>query len=237
MRTKKDILPKFTRLPLLVMLVFNCAVYILPSRLFVTDVTRYDLTTSLDLMLPLVPFFVVIYVVFAYGQWVGSYVLHCRDGVRLCYRITMANIISKAIFLVCYIFIPTQIVRPEITGNGLFEWGTRLVYSIDDPVNLFPSIHCLESWMCFRSAMMLRKRNGWYIAAQGICTVLVFASTVLIKQHFLIDIPASILVCEISLFLAGRCGLWRFFKKVQTPSAKAWLKQNCPDGEGGEALI
>ena len=123
MCTKKGLLPKFTRLPLLVMLVFNCAVYILPSRLFVTDVTRYDLTTSLDLMLPLVPFFVVFYVVFSYGQWAGSYIFHCRDSVRLCYRITMANIISKAIFLVFYIFLPTQIVRPEITGSGLFAWA------------------------------------------------------------------------------------------------------------------
>ena len=217
--------PKFTRFPLLFMAVFNCAVYILPSRLFVTDVYRYDFTMELDRMLPLVPFFVLFYVL-AYGQWVGSYVLHCRDSVQLCYRITMANILSKAVCLMCYVFLPTTIQRPEITGSGLFEWGTRLVYTIDNPVNLLPSIHCLESWIAFRGAMMLQKKNGWYIAGQGIMTLLVFASTVFIKQHFVIDIPISILVCEFALFLSGRCGLWRIFNQVQTPSAKAWLKEN-----------
>ncbi len=221
---KKDLLPKFVRFPLLLMIVFNCAVYILPSRLFVTDVVRYDLSLWIDAVLPCVPCFVLFYVL-CYGQWVGSYIFHCRDSVQLCYRLVMANILSKAVCLVCYVFLPTQIQRPEIVGSDIFSWGTRLVYSIDDPVNLLPSIHCLESWICFRGAMMLRKKNGWYIAGQGVFTLLVFASTVLIKQHFVIDIPVSILVFEFALFLAGPCGLWRFFNKVQTPSAKAWLKE------------
>ena len=220
------LLPKYARLPLLLMVLFNCAVYILPGRLFLTDAARYDLSVPLDAMLPFVPAFVVFYVL-AYGQWVGNYLLHSRDSVQLCYRLAMANILCKAIFLVCYIFIPTQITRPEVTGSGLFAWGTRMVYAIDTPpVNLFPSIHCLESWMSFRAAMMLRKKNGWYIGAQGVFTLLVFASTVLLKQHFLVDIPASILVCEIGLFLSGKCGLWRVFNKVQTPSAKAWLEKH-----------
>jgi hypothetical protein len=220
-----SLFPKYARFPLLFMVVFNCAAYILPSRLFVTDVARYDLTMVLDQMLPCVPFFVLFYVL-AYAQWLGGYVLHCRDSVQLCYRLVMTNVITKAICLVCYVLIPTTIQRPEITGSGLFAWGTRVVYAIDDPVNLLPSIHCLESWIAFRGAMMLKKKNGWYIAGQGIMTLLVFASVVLIKQHFIIDIPISILVCELALFLAGRCGLWRVFNKIQTPSAKAWLKEN-----------
>ena len=222
---KKPILPKYVRFPLLLMILVNNAAYIFPSRLFATDVTRYDLTTVLDVMLPCVPFFVVIYVL-CYAQWAGSYILHCRDSVQLCYRLVTANMIMKIVCLICYVVIPTQIQRPEIPGNDIFSWGTRLVYAIDNPVNLLPSIHCLESWLCFRGAMMLKKKNGWYIAAQGVFTVLVFASTVLIKQHFVIDIPVSILLCEVALFLAGRCGLWRVFYKLQTPSAKAWLKEH-----------
>lgn len=226
-----ELLPKFVRLPLLLMVVFNFAVYILPSRLFVRNVERYDLSLALDLLLPCIPFFALFYVL-AYVQWAGSYILHCRDSVQLCYRIAAANIFAKVICLACFTFFPTYLVRPEVPGSGLFAWGTRLIHTIDNPVNLFPSIHCLESWLCFRSAMMLHRKNGWYIAAQGILTLLVFASTVLIKQHFVIDIPAGILVCEIGLFLSGRCGLWRMFNKIQTPSAKAWLKQHGMMTEG-----
>lgn len=219
-----NLFPKYARLPLLLMVLFNCAVYILPSRLFVTDVARYDLTMAIDRMLPCVPFFVLIYIL-AFAQWTGNYMFHTRDSVYLCYRLAMANILAKAVCLLFYTFLPTVIHRPEVPGTGLFAWGTRLLYVIDDPVNLLPSIHCIESWFAFRAATMLKKKNGWYIAGQGVFSLLVFASTVLIKQHFVIDIPVSILVCELALFLAGPCGLWKVFHKVQTPSAKAWLKE------------
>lgn len=219
------LLPKYVRLPLLLVVLFNMFVYFAPSRLLVLDVPPYDLSVALDALLPSVPFFLLFYVL-AYVQWVGSYIHHSRDSVQVCYRIAMADIVAKVICLICFVCIPTQITRPEIVGDGVFEWGTRFMYLIDEPVNLFPSIHCIESWLCFRGAMMLQKKNGWYIAAQGILAVLVFASTVLIKQHFVLDILAGIVVCEIGLFLAGRCGLWRVFNKVQTPSAKAWLKEH-----------
>ncbi len=217
------LLPKFLRLPLLLVVVINMAVYFIPSRLLVTDVDRFDLSLALDYALPLVPFFVVFYVL-AYVQWVGSYLYHCRESVQLCYRIVVADIIAKLICLVFFLFLPTRIARPEIVGGGAFEWATGFMYSIDEPVNLFPSIHCLESWMCFRGAMMLQKKNKAYITVQGVLAVLVCLSTVFIKQHFIVDIPAGILACEIGLFLSCRCGAWRLGGKLQTPSAKAQLE-------------
>lgn len=218
------LLPKYVRLPLLLVVLVNMVVYYVPSRLLATEGPRYDLSIGLDALLPCVPFFLLFYVL-AYVQWIGSHILHSRDSVQLCYRMAMADIVSKMICLLFFLFLPTQITRPEIVGNGIFEWGTRFIYTIDAPVNLFPSIHCLESWLCFRSAMMLQKKNAWYITAQGVLALLVFASTALIKQHFVLDIPAGILVCEIGLFVSGRCKLWRVFEKVQTPSAKAWLAE------------
>ena len=219
------LLPKYVRLPLLVVVVVNFLGYYLPSRLFVTDVVRYDLTLGLDRLLPFLPSFILIYVL-SYVQWVGTYVFHCRMDVRLCYRIAAANFCAKSMAMLCFIFLPTTINRPEVPGSGIFSWLTQLIYDLDNPVNLMPSLHCLESWMCFRLACMMPKKNKWYIAGQGVFTLLVFASTVLVKQHFVLDIPAGILVCELGWLIAERLGLWRVFNKLQTPSAKAWLKAN-----------
>ena len=218
------LLPKYVRLPLLLVVILNFLTYTLLPPLLVADESRIDITSPWDTTLPLIPFFLLFYVL-AYVQWVGSYIFHSRDSVKVCYRIVAADLIAKLICLACFLFFPTTMVRTEVAGNGVFEWGLRFIYAIDKPINLFPSIHCLESWMCFRGALMLQKKNVWYITAQGVLTLLVFASTVLIKQHVLIDIAAGVLVCEIGLFLAGRCGLWKVFNKLQTPSAKAWLAQ------------
>jgi len=56
--------------------------------------------------------------------------------------------------------------------------------------------------------------------------ILVFLSTIFIKQHFIVDIFAGMLVGEIGIFLSGHFKLWRVFNKIQLPSAKKYIKDN-----------
>jgi len=210
----EKILPSFARLPILLVVLFNMTIYYLLPIILTDNIKRYDLSLTIDKKLPFVPFFLLFYVL-AYLQWIGSYVYHCRESRQLCYRMTMADMIAKFLCMLCFIFLPTQIVRPEIMGNGIFEMGTQFIYDVDKPINLFPSIHCLESWICFRTSLMMKKKNLYYITAQGIFSLLVFASSVLIKQHFVIDIPAGILAVEIGLLLSGRFKMWRLMEKIQ----------------------
>ncbi|MDO4748341.1 MAG: phosphatase PAP2 family protein [Eubacteriales bacterium] len=219
------ILPKFSRLPLLIVVVVDLMAYYIPSRLIVTDFPKHDLSLPIDNMIPFVPFFLLFYVL-AYPQWIGGFIYNCRESANLCYRIVMADLIMKIIAMMFFIFLPTEIVRPPITGTGLFDLGTQFIYLVDNPVNLFPSLHCAMSWLCFRGAMMMERKNYYYIVGNGVLTILVFASIVFIKQHFFIDIFAGILVAEIGLFLSCKCKLYRFIAFIQTPSAKAQLKKD-----------
>lgn len=211
--------PKYARLPLALVLGCNCFVFWLVPLIQGDWVTRYDLTIGLDRAIPFVPSFIVIYIL-SYVQWVGSYIYHSRESRALCYRMTNSDLIAKVITLFFFILLPTQMVRPEIVGDGVFEWITNLIYSVDKPISLFPSIHCLESWMCFRTATMMAKRNGWYIGAQFVFTLLVFASVVLVKQHFFVDILGGVAVAELGLFLYRKWDKTHIFEKFQLPSAR-----------------
>lgn len=208
------LIPPYTWLPISLALLFNLFVYYLPNRWIVANPTPVDIATSLDTQIHFVSFFFLIYVL-AYVQWAGSYFYHCRDSVQTCYHIVTADCIAKLLCLVLFLALPTQTVHPDITQNTVFDQGMKLIFLVDRPINLFPSIHCLESWMCFRGAMMLSKKNYWYITAQGIFTLLVFASTLFTKQHLVLDVPAGIAVCEIGLFLSKRFKLWRIMDKIQ----------------------
>jgi len=221
----EKILPSFCWLPIFTAVALNMIIYFIVPFFLPSNLNRYDFSNAIDYALPFVPFFLLFYIL-AYVQWVGSYIYHCRESVRLCYRITTADVIAKLICLFCFVFIPTQIVRPEITGNGLFELGTKFIYLVDKPINLFPSIHCLESWICFRGALMMKKKNIFYIIFQGIFTLLVFASTVLIKQHFVIDIPAGILAVEIGFLVSDGFKAWRLMDKIQPRFVKKTLNEN-----------
>ena len=129
-----------------------------------------------------------------------------REKKEYCYRFFLGEIIAKAICLVIFLVFPTTLNRPEITGNGIFERLLAFIYSVDAADNLFPSIHCLESWMCWRGCRKLTQTRlpGWFSGANLVLTLLVFASTVLCKQHVLIDIAGGVAVVEIGLFLAPK---------------------------------
>ncbi len=210
-----SLLPKHTRLPLLLVVVINCTVFsLIPIIQEWIGIQRYDLSLPIDAALPFVPAFITIYVL-SYFQWVGSYIYHCQESRQLCYRMTTVDIMAKLMTLVFFLVLPTQMVRPEVTGNGIFESMTGFLYSIDKPISLFPSIHCLESWLCFRTATMMANRNRWYCTAQFVFTLLVFASVVLVKQHFFVDIFGGVAVVEIGLFLYKKWDKTHVFEKKQ----------------------
>lgn len=214
-----SLFPKYARLPLVLVPLFNCFVYWLVPLIQGNWVTRYDLTIGIDAVIPFVPAFIVIYVL-SYVQWVGSYIYHCRESRELCYRMTTSDLIAKFITLIFFIALPTQIVRPVVEDGGFLNWLTQLIYSSDKPISLFPSIHCLESWMCFRTATMMAKPKRWYICVQFVFTLLVFASVVFVKQHYFVDILGGVAVVEIGLFVYKKWDKTHIFEKLPFFSAR-----------------
>ena len=146
-------------------------------------------------------FFIIIYML-AFVQWVCGYIRIGIESRERCSRVLATELIAKIICLVIFIVYPTMIIRPEITGTDIFSKITALVYLVDTPDNLFPSVHCVESYIIFRGSMGMKKVPGWYVPAMGAFSILVFASTVLVKQHVVIDIIAAIVVSEIAFALA-----------------------------------
>ena len=51
----------------------------------------------------------------------------------------------------------------------------------------------------------------------ALMTLLVFASTLLVKQHVLVDVPAGILAAELGLFLANKCRLGGLIERLEAP--------------------
>ena len=172
-------IPKRTLFPLILLMLMNFAVY-WGTKAINHNWYHYDLTTEADKVIPLVPFFLVFYFL-AYVQWVFGFIIISRENDGLCYKVVSGEIISKLICAVFFLAMPTAIVRPEVTSSGVFGWGVKLLYTLDVPTNLFPSIHCLESWLCFRYSVNLKKPPRWYKWFMLFITLNVFASVVFLK--------------------------------------------------------
>ncbi len=195
---KNSFIPRYAWIPLALMLIVNYIAYYV-TRIFTQTLEHTDISTRLDDMLPVIPVFIIVYI-FAYIQWIIGYIIIARAGKQICHEIITGEIIAKICCMLFFILLPTTLVRPHLAGNDIFERLTLFIYKIDAADNLFPSIHCLESYIITRGTLRITSLPLWYKAVTVFFTILVFASTVLVKQHVIIDIVGAIAVAELGLF-------------------------------------
>lgn len=209
------LLPTYTYLPIVLLLTIHLFAYN-GTRLITANFHHYSVATAIDEWVPLIPAFIVIYVL-AYAQWGLGLIFIARESREVCYRFFSGEILAKLICIGFFLLLPTAFVRPEITGNDIFSKLTALIYGADSPDNLFPSLHCLESWICFRGTLMLKKAGKGAKISSLVFTLLVFSSTVCVKQHLFLDIIGGVAVCEIGLFLSKVTHADRLLRRINRP--------------------
>jgi membrane-associated phospholipid phosphatase len=111
----------------------------------------------------------------------------------------LVMLLSYAVFLVY----PTSIARiePRI-GDGFGAWTLAALYSMDPPVNCFPSLHVAYAFVS--AFACLRVHRGLGIAAVA-WAALIGISTLFTKQHYVADVFAGFAVACLSyaVFLRG----------------------------------
>ncbi len=198
-----SLVPKYGYAPLFLVIFTNCFVFYF-SRIFTSNAFHYDVSIPLDDKIPFVPAFIVFYLL-AFVQWLVTLALCARESKDFCYKAVGADVFSKLIVFLIFLVLPTSMTRGEIEGNGIFELLTKLIYTLDSPDNLFPSLHCLDSWVCLRVVFRMKKMPKWYKLSNAVMSLLIFASVVLVKQHLFLDIWGGIIVAELGF------GMVRFF--------------------------
>lgn len=206
------IIKKYSVIPLLTALCCNSLVYFGIRQINVGR-EHYIIKIFLDDLIPFRTEFILIYIL-AYLHWIIGYLMIARESQEVCYRVISADLVAKLATGLVFLLIPTTIDRPWPTGTGIWDQLTRMIFSMDAADNLFPSIHCLESWMVFRGSLYMKNPPAFYRPVMFVFAILVFASTVFLKQHLVVDIAGGILFAEAGLALAGRFRLGRIFEEL-----------------------
>lgn len=205
-------IPEYAVLSLISCFVLNSLIYS-GTQFALKNVAHKDLTSDLDRAVPFVPQWILIYLG-CFLFWAINYILITREGKEKWFRFAAADMMSRLICGAFFIALPTQNIRPEVTGTDFCSMLVRFVYWIDMPVNLFPSIHCLVSWFCFVGLRGSKKIPKWYQGFSMIFALLVCASTQFTKQHYLIDIAAGLLIAEVCYFITTHTNLYKGLQKV-----------------------
>ena len=217
MKIIKNLIPNYAIIPIASMLMLNAVVF-WGTRLLTDNMTHYDLSGIVDYHIPFIPLFIIPYVL-AYVQWIVGYIVIARQGKEYCNRVMGGEMISKLIVGIIFLTFPTIMLREEAVGMDIFSRGVALLYRLDAPTNLFPSIHCLESYICMKSALEIKDIGKRYRITMVVMSLLVFMSTVFIKQHVILDFFGAVIVAEagrliMEFLYANRCVIFEKRRKI-----------------------
>lgn len=216
------IVPAYGFFPLVFSFVFNCLVYS-GSRAVAGSWYHHNIESNLDLRLPFLPQFLIIYFG-CYISWAANYILAARQDREEVYRFFTADFISRCVCLVIFLAYPTTNTRPVIEGSGFWDLLAGWLYSIDAADNLFPSIHCLVSWFCFLAVKGQKKIPIWYKAVSFILAVLVFLSTLFTKQHVIVDVAGGIFLAQGCFWIGKHTEIWHIYEHIGNKIEKAITK-------------
>lgn len=209
-----------TLLPPVFAVTVNCMVY-WGAPFLTVGRTAYNLSGNLDDLVPFLPPFIIVYFG-CYIFWVINYLLIAAQDDEHRYRFFTADLYSRLICLVIFVVFPTTNTRPELVGSDLWTQAVRVLYEIDKPTNLFPSIHCLVSWFCCVGLRGCDRIPGWYKWLSKVLAVLVFVSTLALRQHVLVDVIGGVLLAEVCWYISMHTNGYQVFGKV-TETVSDWL--------------
>lgn len=202
---------------LIIPIVIAVAVYLLSYQIPKRTVNIENvvvLETTIDNAIPFIHCFIYVYIG-AFIQW--TYYLHVllKGDTKTGYKYCSAIIIGSLIGFIMFVVYPTGINRPEVVGDSITDNFVRLVFSMDSIICAFPSFHCFLSTICI-PVLIECKASKKSIIINIIYSILVFVSTLLVKQHTLVDIPAGIALAFISMWLYKYIKFDRLFDKLNS---------------------
>ncbi|WP_188542212.1 phosphatase PAP2 family protein [Paenibacillus segetis] len=162
----------------------------------------HALWSPIDNLLPLLPAMSIPYLAWYPYIFIAMAYLCLKDR-KTYFRTLLSMNISLVVCYIIYYYFQTTVIRPPIKTD---RWSTRLlstIYNRDQPFNCFPSIHALHSYLIMRAAWISKSLSSRTKMIFTASSLIIIASTLLIKQHVIYDAVSAALLGEAIFTLIG----------------------------------
>ena len=194
-----------TRLAWLLALLIVQLFYI-PINRFITG--GVELSTPLDSRIPLVPIWIIPYVL-SLAWWAGCFIWAALEMDAGLYRALVASTLFTMLTAYAfYLLYPTYVIRPVVEGSGWQFDMLRQLYASDRAYNAFPSGHTYTSllilfyWWIWQP----RLRCLWLAIV-----MVILLSTLFTRQHYLVDLLGGLLWAGVGFSF----GLWYIRRPIR----------------------
>lgn len=179
----------------------------------------HDLSGPVDRLIPFSPAWELVYISIYFTIFV--LVTYIRDAALFRSAVLSFCLIQFACFAVFLAF-PVGIQRPETLDlqSSFLEWGVALNYTLDQPRNLFPSLHLGNAFLVALLLYRVQRRVGLFAL---LWAGLIGYSTMAVKHHHFADVVAGIAIAVLAdrLILAPAVAAARG-RELLNPPHYAW---------------
>lgn len=170
-----------------------------------------DVSSNLDGMIPFCEVFIVPYLSWFVFQivWVALVFMIDRKTYD---QLTTMLMFGMTVFLIVSLLVPTKLsLRPYyIPRSNIFVKWCRLLWKVDTPTNVWPSIHVFNTtalmMTLFTSTNRFLKNKLVQIPVVIWC-VMIILSTMFLKQHSIGDVLSALVLNGISFVMIYQAGM------------------------------
>jgi len=177
----------------LLYMIFHFGFYVGISHVTLDNQTH--LLTNFDTSIPFKPIWIIAYVSMYLIPIIPMFAKWSRGDMQ---RYGEALLVIYAITFPLFLLVPSSYPWPDLSGEGLLMSFTRLMFSLDNPNNTFPSLHIS---MPVLVTIIYWSRNKPMSVVLLAWSILVGLSVLFVKKHYIIDIPGGVLVAIAAYFL------------------------------------
>ena len=160
---------------------------------------------GIDEKIPFIPPFIWVYHTLIPVTIFTAIFLFQRRDIFL--GLIFSFVFSGIVMCLFYIFFPSFYPRELFVDiSTISGWLIEITRSIDGPHNTFPSGHVTFAWllMFFVNLSQYTRKHTWVKVAYFCWAILVSISTLTLKQHFIVDVIAGMVLAYVSYFLARK---------------------------------
>ena len=183
----------------LLMFTFFSFGYFLIQRL--VDSSDISLLVEIDKAIPLMPEFVWIYHSLPLLIVLVMVVLIKRADIF--WRTFCSCALSSTIMLLCFVALPIEYPRPEISSTDISSLLLVATHKLDyGGLNTCPSGHVAFACLMFLAAVRTQwvRREPWMGRVFLLWTIGIMLSTLVLKQHFIADVLAGVFLAAFSFY-------------------------------------
>ncbi|MBI48669.1 MAG: hypothetical protein CL850_00040 [Crocinitomicaceae bacterium] len=171
-------------------LVFCTGLYIITNRITSGFENTFQMFLKWELNIPLIPWFIIFYASFYLLILIGFGACKSRHDLK---RLSWQMILSTIIACGCFLIFPGELGFNRMEILGLFGPIYKFLFILDNPTNLYPSVHITFSYFLI-FAILKEVKQVFCRVLFVIWFFLICSSVVLVHQHHLFDVVAGFLL-------------------------------------------